>query len=772
MTKMKQASRLLTCLLTTALAVPAMPAWAAAASPGGKTRAPGKARAVAAEALTVSHARTTAHGATVILGRQVLDQFVPGTSAAKMLSRLPGINFVSDDPLGTDSWGSALYMRGFTQQQLGFALDGIPLGAQDFRPYNGLMSTFAISPDNIAAMDVSQGAGALAMPSTTNLGGAVELRSVDPQMTRGGTVSQTFGSNQTYRTFVRLDTGVLNRSGTRMLVSYARADGRKWKGNGDQFDQQVNAKVVQPIAGAGRLTLFFDWNQTMQFAYADQSLAMLKALGTRNDYYWPYYNLAYLAAQGIYQPSLAGFSDAIDVSYYDGVTIAKDYLGGATLQLPLTDRLDWNTVLYGHGQRQWQTWTSPYTPSPNGAPLSEQVIEPRTQRYGFTSALDYQLGINRIEGGLWYENDHYISDEFQYPEPLLGQGEPLDAVNGRFGTPFQENWGMDYWSNTVQTHLQDTIRPTRNLVFNLGFRSLVVTTRGGGVANDVAYNGQETLPYGTLTAANGFLPDFRADWHFLRHHELYLDITKNMRGYGMSGYQLGSAWGVSSQQTFEALKRTIQPETDWVYDLGYRYSGRLLQGSLNLYHVDFSNRLQSLTAGTIIQPISTVINVGGVTMNGLDAALTLTPLRGLAITNSVSYNHAVYDNNITTQGTTYFLKGQQVVNYPRVMYKSNVTYNFHDAQIHFDAAYTSRRNFSYVGDMSVPGFWMASLGARYRFGDYRFLKNITVDFNVYNLFNSSYVSQMGENGNPLSGDYQSVLVGAPRQYFGTISTRF
>ena len=36
------------------------------------------------------------------------------------------------------------------------------------------------------------------------------------------------------------------------------------------------------------------------------------------------------------------------------------------------------------------------------------------------------------------------------------------------------------------------------------------------------------------------------------------------------------------------------------------------------------------------------------------------------------------------------------------------------------------------------------------------------DFNVYNLFNSKYIAMMGQNGNPLSGDYQSLERGAVR----------
>lgn len=52
------------------------------------------------------------------------------------------------------------------------------------------------------------------------------------------------------------------------------------------------------------------------------------------------------------------------------------------------------------------------------------------------------------------------------------------------------------------------------------------------------------------------------------------------------------------------------------------------------------------------------------------------------------------------------------------------------------------------------------------------LQHITLEFNVYNLLNRSYIATVGEQGNPISGDYQSMLIGAPRQFFGTVRAEF
>ncbi|MFT8791202.1 TonB-dependent receptor [Komagataeibacter saccharivorans] len=736
-----------------------------AASPSGRN-------ANTHETISVSAARSVSHGAVRSMSRAAMDQFVQGSSPMMMLSRTPGINFVSDDPLGVDTWGSSLYMRGFVQNQLGVTLDGVPLGAQDYYTYNGETINFAILSDNIERMDVSEGGGDVSVPSTTNLGGSINIYSSDPKDKYGGKVAQMFGSHNAFRTYVRADSGKLNASGTKFMISYARSDGNKWKGPGEQFDQQVNTKLVQPIGQDSNLKIFFNWNDATQFNYADQSLSMIRTLGYRNDYSYPNYARAYAAAEGQFSGSLANFPDALDVSYYDGVTHASDYLGGLNMHLVLTRHLDWDSVVYGQAENHWGTWTTPYTASPNGSPLSEQIDFAGNQKYGFTTAFRYRIQKHTIEAGVWYENNHYYFNQDMFQEPVLGQGTPINAASGNFGTPFQRNWGMAYNTNTFQFHLEDRFRVLSNLTLRAGFRSLLVTTTGGATANDAAYNGQTDLPNGSLTSAKAFLPHINAEWHFLPGHELYVDITRNMKAYGYGGYQLGSPWGVSNQETFDQLKKTIRPETAWVYDVGYRYNSSLITGSLNAYHADFSNRLQSLTGGTIIQPISTVVNVGSVSMYGVDALLTVRPIRHLAFTNSISYNHSTYGNNIVSQGVTYALQGKKVVAFPQFMYKANLTYSFHNAEVHVDANYMSKRYFSYMNDESVPGYWMTSLGARYSFGSYGPLHNLTINFNIYNLANVRYISQIGENGLPLTGDYQSALVGAPRQYFGTVSASF
>jgi iron complex outermembrane receptor protein len=130
-----------------------------------------------------------------------------GTSPLKALEKLPGVHFESSDPWGTYEWSTRFSIRGFSQQQLGFTLDDVPLGDMSYGNNNGLHISRAIAPENIAVTTVAQGSGNLGTASTSNLGGTVQFVSSDPYDEAHVSGGQTLGSSNTTRTFIRLDTG-------------------------------------------------------------------------------------------------------------------------------------------------------------------------------------------------------------------------------------------------------------------------------------------------------------------------------------------------------------------------------------------------------------------------------------------------------------------------------------------------------------------------------------------------------------------------------------
>ena len=85
------------------------------------------------------------------------------------------MNFQSADPFGAYEWSTRITVRGFNQNQLGFTLDGVPLGDMSYGNHNGLHISRAIASENVGRVALSQGTGALGTASTSNLGGTLAV---------------------------------------------------------------------------------------------------------------------------------------------------------------------------------------------------------------------------------------------------------------------------------------------------------------------------------------------------------------------------------------------------------------------------------------------------------------------------------------------------------------------------------------------------------------------------------------------------------------------
>jgi iron complex outermembrane receptor protein len=182
---------------------------------------------------------------------------------------------------------------------MGFTLDNVPLGDMSYGNNNGLHISRAISSENIGRVTLSQGAGAVGTASTSNLGGTVQFFSSAPTDEFGITGSQTIGSDKTYRTFARVDTGLLS-SGTKAYLSVTRQRAEKWKGAGAQDQDIFNSKLVQKL-GNSKLTAFFNYSDRKEVDYQDLSVEMANRLGYDWDNYAPDWQRAINAAKGVYR---------------------------------------------------------------------------------------------------------------------------------------------------------------------------------------------------------------------------------------------------------------------------------------------------------------------------------------------------------------------------------------------------------------------------------------------------------------------------------------
>jgi len=790
---MKMSFRLLAGVACAAL----LPATAFAADTGAAGAAADAAPAASADASSADQPQEI-----VVLGfgksRQVQEinaadiaRIVPGASPLKAIEKLPGVNFQSADPFGAYEWAVRISLRGFNQNQLGFTLDGVPLGDMTYGNVNGLHISRAIISENVGRTEVAQGAGALGTASTSNLGGTIQFYSDAPKSKFGMAVSGTYGADDTERAYVRVDSGDLGNTGLKGYLSYAFLHADKWKGDGPQRQHQVNAKLVEDLGDLGSISGFLNFSDRRETDYQDLSYDIIRRRGLRDDNLTGNYPLAVELAK-IYQNQVAfsqgkpepwfgegivfpsGFG-TVDDEYADAGGLRRDWLGGVTFDAHLTPEISLKATGYYHNNKGQGSWITPYNPTPAGAldqsgnvitdpgALSFRTTEYRINRAGLIGAAKWEHGPNTFEVGGWFESNTFDQARRYYG---LSDGDVQSRPTLQFqSNAFLTSWDGKYDTQTWQYHVEDTLKLFDDkLVLNGGWK-------GVNVINTANMRVDGGLASGQIGARDWFQPQAGAVYHLTPNAELFADYTENMRAF-VSSATTGPF--STTQIGFNAIAGKLKPERSQTAEGGIRVHYGPFQASAVGYYVNFTNRLLVITNGVgILGLANTLANVGSVHTYGAELTANYRIFNPLSIFASYSYNSSKYENTVVDANNVLQVnKGDNVVDTPKHMIKGEVVYD--DGQFMFRAGadYMSKRYVTYTNDVAVKGRVLVDASAGYIIKGMGALDGLNLTANVTNLFDKKYIGTIGSNGFVASGDSQTMLAGAPRQWFVTVKKTF
>ena len=753
-----------------------------------------------------------------ISGDQMQDM-MPGQNPMQALDLLPGVTFTNVDPWGNNEQNSSIYVHGFSNTQLGYTLDGVPLGAGAYGNYNGLSPQRAAISENIGQTALSSGAGALGTASTSNLGGTIEFTTRDPKAKAGATIRQTFGSYSTFRTYARLDTGNFG-NGNSAYVSFSRQDARPWNlGEGNsQGGYQVNGKFVHKGQNT-TITAYFDWQNKAEpntqgltaptdiYArgafFPDLSAAMANypsmtsksaAPGTPNNKY--YFSaaqrtdyLTYLKISHRFSPNLT-WDNQLYFHYDDGAGVVATSIRTNAILTILGTYLDPTGSKYiKNGQFTYsnagidpKVWNAT-----GGTGFAVRTTEYEDYRGGLTSTLHYHLGHHNIEVGGWYERNNNTQGRLWYPLTATDTLTPYKRATN----PLFTQWMNAFYTNTFVTHLQDSWKVTPHLTLTAGFKSEMVYTNGtlpiaalpqslaSSVkgAKTIVDTSTHTVAGGTIPSYKPFLPAFGALWNFTPHEQFFANIQENMNSFAQTGYGSTSPWAVTSQEAFEDFKRTGKPETSWTYETGIRTNRPLflgpltgISGQLEYYHVDFFNRLGAIKPPN--QGISgvggTVANLGSVSTNGMDLSFTLRFGQHFSVYDAVSYVSSIYGSDFMDGSTLYATKGEKVPAIPVWSDKFAINYNQAGFNAQLFGTYMGVRPGTITNSIMVPPRFQLGFSSGYTFKHIPHMQSLKLQFNVSNLTNTRSWSTI------TAGD-GSTYVGyptPPRMFFGTVAASF
>jgi len=744
------------------------------------------------------------------ISQQTLLEQTPGTSPIAVLNRLPSVSMTSADPYGAYEWAVRISIRGFNQNQLGFTLDDVPLGDMSYGNLNGLHISRALIDENLGHASLSQGTGALETASTSNLGGAVQFYSADPSDKRGFQATQSFGSFNGSRTFARYDSGLL-KTHTKLFVDGVYQTSNKWRGDGPlrQSYFQFNTKLQQFVGSKGVLTVYADYSNRQEVDYQDENKVWVKTLGYKTDNFGDWKTALQAAnaynAQGgggkvfagiptvfpgnipLLQPGGFGdlSNDPEDVGYYAAGGLRKDFLGYVNYKTALTDHLTSKTTIYGHHNNGAGLWYTPYVATYDVvgnvvSPISERTSEYRIARGGVISTLNYETGRNTLEGGVWFEKESFDLARRYYGTTLDGPGR---SIYDTPVFPFWTQWAYNFPTNLFQIHLQDQFKITSAITLAAGFKTSETYTTGTLVGYNVGVNLAPTdtaanYAQGKLTSGKPFLPQVGVNWKLGAGNEVFADVAENVRAFQAGGKGFGtSPWG-TTQAGFNALTSNLKSESSWSEEAGYRHTDNHLQAQASFFHVNFSNRLLAIQQGPGIAGNASILsNVGGVTTNGVDGAITNRIGSNWTLYNALTFSKSTYDSNYNASATSVVQTGGKIaVDAPEFLYKNALTYSRRGFDAHIGSDYMGKRYFTYTNDNSVGGRMLGEFGTSYHVDEIGPFDQLKLQLNVSNLASTKYWGTIGTNGfvasDPTSVNNNTLQPGAPRAITGSFTVKF
>ena len=773
------------------------------------------------ESVIVTSDRETTQSSVAIGGVQA-QKIIPGISPLKAIQSLPGVVFNTADPWGNNEQNESLVVHGFTTQQLGYTMDGVPLGDQQYGNYNGLSPSRALTSENVRSVTLSSGAGSLGVASTSMLGGAIETFSSDPRDGFGVDVRQTGGSYDTSRTFLRLDSGELGDGLGALYLSYLHQNQRAWDFNGYQRGDQLNLKYVNEN-DAGRLVFYADWNAKVEpnedsTSYGNQQTAAAQAF---QPYTRPflYPNLA--ATTALLGPTgTPPASQGNNFSNYHSAAQREDALTYLQYDWNVMPGMTWSNQGYYHHTTGRGIVAGPTnnaglpalfaTYFPNlvvgsttsaatltninnafgGQGLAVRTTEYRINRFGLRSTLNWALGDHDIEFGVWYERNASRTGRRWYPFSTANNDlSPYDVPRN----PAITQYDVSLRTDVVMLHLQDQWHVTPELALQAGFKTSLQTAGNNVITNQrnaptVAV--PVVFPTGSITSNGWFLPQVGATWDATENIQVFANIQENYRQtipyaagssfYGSSPFSLGT------QAAFDSFKQTVHPERSWTYEAGVRAHYELdlgpltgIEGQANYYHVDFHNRLFNVAPFNLFNPPpSVLVNVGSVTTDGADVAFTLHFGEHFQFYDAISYNRSRYSSSYTTGATAggvpvvVPIAGKEVPITPDWLNKfiASTTWGAFEAQISGD--YVGRRYATYLNDLAIGGQFQMGVQASYTFEDVGIaeLKSFKISGNILNLTDAKGISTIGVPGSPPSGGYTGFPL-PPRMFFVTVGAQ-
>lgn len=578
-----------------------------------------------------------------IINHDAIEQFVPQTADYTQIVNLtPSVSGgVGQNGPGLSEAKSTL--RGFTDGNYNITYDGIPWGDANGPTHH---STSFFPASTIGGVVVDRGPGKAGDIGSATFGGSINLFSPEVSHVAGGSETVTGGSFNTWQSVTKLNTGDmtgLNNAHVLFNLQELYTDGYLSLNKAQENNQM--ARGVFPLFGDWQLTAFAAYN-FIKINTNDNAGATLaqeamygKNYGLSNDPKSPNYvgyNVVakhtyfdYVKLNGSLAPNLKIESQPYAYFYKNDTE--------STTDVTLTPA---DVAAGGNAQTTLGAFPTPGLKNPvknaNGSPLAGSgaydipgyIKLNEYHIYGDVTRADWNFGLGDLQPGVWYE--HATTHRLRYD---------YDATLGRFYADYRQKAGTtgasgngiivpqneEYDQNTgwnqYQPFVDLVLRPTDKLTITPGVKWVNWEIGISTLAN------QKTRT--PLDAQKTFKKDLEyltVNYKLMSNWSAYFQYATGILVPDISAFQVA---GPTGNQAAGPNLNGLVPQTTTNYQLGTVYHAGNWSADFDIYHIDFKNRISTVTGPTPL-PDGTACptgeacyyNAGGAVYQGVEGQVT------------------------------------------------------------------------------------------------------------------------------------------------------
>jgi iron complex outermembrane receptor protein len=651
-----------------------------------------------------------------IIDRKAIDQLVPVTADYTQIVNLsPSVSGTSSNGPGLGESKSTL--RGFQDGQYNITYDGIPWGDANGPTHH---STSFFPSSTIGAVVVDRGPGGASQLGIASFGGSINLFSPEVSDTFGGSQSLTAGSWNTFLSVAKISTGQIDQlNGARALFNFQEltTDGYLSYSGAKAYNQLVRAVI--PLSDTWKLTVLGTWNYTK--AHTSDSPG------------------ATLTQVALYGKDFALSNDPASPTYFKYNLVTKHtYFNYAKLSGDVTPTLKLENTVYSYYYKNdtesaLDPTLSPtdianktglqITQVPGGKPVVNGHIPGYTKLnvykiYGNILHLDQELPFGMIKAGLWAEKaDTGPRARYDY-DATLGRGPNGYTVDYRqkvvAGVPqFLEYLQYSGWEQ-YEPFVDVEWRATPQLTITPGIKYI-----SEKLSVDADVNQKSRQPFHDAKTFTKTLYFLTANYKVQENLAVYAQYA--------TGFLIPD---ISTTQVVNPNLEDVKPQESTNYQAGFVYHGHRFTVDADAYYIDFSNKLQTVTAGS-----ETVnFNLGGARYKGIEGAVTFAATDQIFLFANGSLNSAKAQGASTTIAgvPVTIVGGKQIANAPKSTAAVGVLFQNDAWSISLLDKYAGKQ-WAAEGEPAaylIDGYHSADLSVVYRMGRYR------LQGSIYNLFDS------------------------------------